>query len=63
MVGSVVIRSDGLLGVAVGGAAVSGEMAEVLCVDRLVALQHANRLINLEPLPLAACQGRRHCLG
>lgn len=56
MVGSIVVLGDRLLGVAVGGAAVGSELAEVLCMDRLVALQHADRLIDLEPLPFATCQ-------
>lgn len=59
----VVVRHLGARGVAVGRAArgaagrVAGvcEPAEVLCVDRLVALQHPDGFVDFEPLPLPSC--------
>lgn len=32
------------------------EPAKVLCMDRLVALQHSNGFVNVEPLPLPSCE-------
>lgn len=53
---SVVVRHLGARGVSVSRAAnrTAGvhESAEILGVDRLVALQHSDGFVNLEPLPL-----------
>lgn len=51
---SIVVQGRGLLTVAVVGATARGESAEILGMDRLVALQHPDSLINLKPFPLAA---------
>lgn len=39
----------------VRGAAGVRESAEVLCVERFVALQHPDGILHLEPLPLPTC--------
>lgn len=58
----VVVRRLGARGVAVSRATngtaggITGELAQVLCVDRLVALQHPDGFVNFEPLPLPPCE-------
>lgn len=60
VVRGVVVRHGEHPGVAIGGAATGGaacgitsgcESVQVLCVDRLVALQHSDSLVDIEPLP------------
>lgn len=71
VVWGVVVRHLGARGVAVSGAAhraaggVAGvaEPAEVLCVDRLVALQDSDGFIHFEPLPLPPCDNKGQVVG
>lgn len=48
-----------LLSVSVSGATAWCESAQVLGMDRLMALQHPDRLVNLKPLSLASCGAHR----
>lgn len=46
-------------GVPVGRGAAELEPPQVFSMDRLVALQHFDGLVDGEPLPLTACRGSR----
>ncbi len=47
-------------GVSVGWGAAELELPQVLGMDGFVALQHFDRLVHGEPLPLTACRGRQN---
>lgn len=63
VVGVVVVgrwaRQDG---VPIGRGAAELEPPQVFGVDRLVALQHFDGLVDGEPLPLTACRGSRRTM-
>lgn len=59
MEGCVIALACWLLSVSVTGTTARRESAQVLSMDRLMALQHPDRFVNLKPLSLATCEA--HC--
>lgn len=49
-------------GVSIGGGAVELQSPQILSMNWFMVLQHFDRLVNSEPLPLTACRGRQRIM-